>query len=175
MRLFIPILSVTLCGVALAAAATAADDPPPKAYGDLVACRDVAEAGARLDCYDKATAEIERARSAKELVLMDKASIRKTKRSLFGFSLPNLPFFGDGDGEGNSKEAEELQTSFASLRSLGYGKWQFTVPEGGTWQTTEALNAQPKIGQEIVLKKGVAGGYWLRVGKNVACRVKRVG
>ncbi|MBK6706869.1 MAG: hypothetical protein IPG54_05045 [Sphingomonadales bacterium] len=45
MRLFIPILSVTLCGVALAAAATAADDPPPKAYGDLVACRDVAEAG----------------------------------------------------------------------------------------------------------------------------------
>ncbi|MBK6708460.1 MAG: hypothetical protein IPG54_13665 [Sphingomonadales bacterium] len=149
MRLFIPILSVTLCGVALAAAATAADDPPPKAYGDLVACRDVAEAGARLDCYDKATAEIERARSAKELVLMDKASIRKTKRSLFGFSLPNLPFFGDGDGEGKSKEAEELQTSFASLRSLGYGKWQFTVPEGGTGKRQKRSTPSPRSDRKL--------------------------
>lgn len=173
MRVFIPIVSAAVIAVAFSSVAIADDDTPPKAYGDLVACRNIAEAAARLDCYDKATAEIERARSAKELVLIDKAGIRKTKRSLFGFSLPDLPFF--GGKEDGKEEAEELQTSFASLRALGHGKWQFTVPEGGVWQTTEALKIQPKPGQEIVLKKGMAGGYWLRVGKYVVCRVKRVG
>lgn len=174
MRPITPILSAAAIAALLSSTAIADDaEAPPKAYGDLVACRTIAEASARLDCYDKATAEIERARTAKELVLMDKAGIRKTKRSLFGFSLPNLPFFGDKDGD--KEEDVELKTSFASLRALGNGIWQFTIPEGGTWQTTEALNAYPKPGQEITLKKGVAGGYWLRVGKSVACRVKRVG
>lgn len=173
MRVFIPIVLAATIAAAIPSVAIADDDMPPKAYGELVACRNIAEAAARLDCYDKATAEIERARSANELVLIDKAGIRKTKRSLFGFTLPNLPFF--GDKEGNKEAVEELQTSFASLRALGYGKWQFTIPEGGIWQTTEALNIQPKPGQEITLKKGMAGGYWLRIGKGIACRVKRVG
>lgn len=172
MRVYLPI---TLSVILIAAAPTHAKDEatPPKAYGDLVACRAIADATARLDCFDKASAELEKARAAKDVVLLDRSAVRKTRRSLFGFTLPDLPFF-DGDDSAEEEELDEIETTFASVRDIGLGKWQFTIPDGGTWQTTEALTIVPREGQAIVIKKGIAGGYMLRIGKGPLRRVKRI-
>jgi hypothetical protein len=92
---------------------------------------------------------------------------------LFGFTLPNLPFF-DGDDSADEEEIKEIKTTFETVRDLGLGKWQFTVPEGGTWQSTEALTSVPREGQAITIKKGIAGGYMLKIGNGPLRRVKRV-
>lgn len=151
----------------------AEDEAPPKAYTDLLACREIAESTARLACFDKSSADLEKAREAKEVVLLDRADVRKTRRSLFGFSLPDLPFF-DGDDSAEEEELKEIQTTFETVRELGLGKWQFTIPDGGTWQTTEALTTVPREGQAIAIKKGIAGGYMLKIGNGPLRRVKRV-
>jgi hypothetical protein len=54
------------------------------------------------------------------------------------------------------------------------GKWQFTLPEGGTWQSTEALTSIPREGQAMMIKRGIAGGYMLKIGKGPLRRVKRI-
>lgn len=157
----------------MATSVQAEDEAPPKTYVDLLACRSIEDANARLACFDKSSADLEKAREAKEVVLLDRADVRKTRRSLFGFTLPNLPFF-DGDDSADEEEIKEIKTTFETVRDLGLGKWQFTVPEGGTWQTTEALTTYPKEGQAITIKKGIAGGYMLKIGNGPLRRVKRV-
>lgn len=170
MRFFLTALSTAIL---LAQPAVADDEAPPKTYTDLLACRSIADGAARLACFDKSSAELEKAREAKEVVLLDRADVRKTRRSLFGFTLPDLPFF-DGDDSAEEEELKEIQTEFESVRDLGLGKWQFTIPDGGTWQTTEALTFVPREGQAITLKKGIAGGYMLKIGNGPLRRVKRV-
>lgn len=149
------------------------DEAPPKTYVDLLACRAIEDGAARLACFDKSSSDLEKAREAKEVVLLDRADVRKTRRSLFGFSLPDLPFF-DGDDSAEEEELKEIHTTFATVRDLGLGKWQFTIPDGGTWQSTEALTLIPREGQAITIKKGIAGGYMLKIGNGPLRRVKRV-
>lgn len=153
--------------------AHADDEAPPKAYTDLLACRSIEDTAARLACFDRSSSEFEKARLAKEVVLLDRSDVRKTRRSLFGFSLPDLPFF-DGDDSAEEEELKEIKTTLESVRELGLGKWQFTIPDGGTWQTTEALTTFLREGLSITIKKGVAGGYMMKVGNGPLRRVKRV-
>ncbi|RDV07699.1 hypothetical protein DXH95_10360 [Sphingorhabdus pulchriflava] len=159
--------------ILMAASAQAENEAPPKSYTDLMACRSIEDASARLVCFDKSSADLDKAREAKEVVLLDRADVRKTRRSLFGFTLPNLPFF-DGDDSADEEEIKEIKTTFETVRDLGLGKWQFTIPEGGTWQSTEALTSVPREGQAILIKKGIAGGYMLKIGNGPLRRVKRV-
>lgn len=149
------------------------DEAPPKAYTDLLDCRSIEDGAARLACFDRSSSNLEKARLAKEIVLLDRADVRKTRRSLFGFSVPDLPFF-DGDDSADEEELKEVQTSIESARELGLGKWQFTIPDGGTWQTTEALTTLLREGQAITIKKGIAGGYMLKIGNGPLRRVKRI-
>jgi hypothetical protein len=159
--------------ILMAGSAQADDEAPPKSYVDLMACRSIEDASARLACFDKSSADLDKAREAREVVLLDRADVRKTRRSLFGFTLPNLPFF-DGDDSADEEEIKEIKTTFETVRDLGLGKWQFTIPEGGTWQSTEALTSVPREGQAILIKKGIAGGYMLKIGNGPLRRVKRV-
>jgi hypothetical protein len=152
-----------------------APEAPPKAYTDLVACRAISDADQRLACFDSASATMEQAREAKEIVLLDRAAVKKTRKSLFGFSLPKLPFFGgDDDDEEEEDKITEITSTIQSAQSVGYGKWLFTIPDGGTWQSTEALAFEPREGQAVTIKKSLGGGYMVRIGKGPMKAVKRV-
>ncbi|MFZ1564296.1 hypothetical protein [Sphingorhabdus sp.] len=145
----------------------------PPAVEALRACSSIAEQDQRLACYDDASAKLLAAQSSGELVMLDKPAVKKARRSLFGFSLPDLPFF-DGDDSDKEEPVDEITSTFASFRALGMGKWQFTLPEGGTWQSTEALTSIPREGQAMMIKRGIAGGYMLKIGKGPLRRVKRI-
>lgn len=162
---------------ALAAAPAIAKDSkpaePPAVLEALRACGTIADQGERLACYDGASAKLLAAQSSGELVMLDKPAVKKARRSLFGFSIPDLPFF-DGDYSDEEEPVDEITSTFASVRELGMGKWQFTLPEGGTWQSTEALTTVPREGQAMTIKRGIAGGYMLKIGNGPLRRVKRV-
>ena len=107
----------------LAALAPAAASAKPKAQDArsnaliqaLSACRGVADEKARLACYDEASARLAEAVESKELVVLDRQEIKQTRRSLFGFSVPNIPLFRGEGGEQSSK----LETAIAGASSLG--------------------------------------------------------
>jgi hypothetical protein len=146
----------------LAAPAAAADERPA-AIQALAACRALTDDAARLACFDREAGALLQSVEQKETVVLDQQEIRKTKRSLFGFTLPRLPFFdGRKDGEKDVAEFTEIETPIKTVQGIGYGRFRFTVDDGAVWQTTEGINAFPKPGQTVVIRKGLMGSYFIR-------------
>jgi hypothetical protein len=161
-----------LFALALAAPAVAADEPPA-AIQALGACRAMTDNAQRLACYDRAAGALLQSVAAKETVVLDKQAVTKTKRSLFGFSLPRLPFFGDGKDE--KEEFTQIDEPIKTIRSIGYGRFRFTLDEGATWETTEGINALPKPGEKVLIKKGLMGSYFIKFEGNRSVKGMRVG
>lgn len=164
------VLVATFC----ASPAIAADKQVnrPAVYSDIVACRALPDASARLTCYDAAAKALEDATENRQIVMLDQGEVRKTKRSLFGFSFPNIPFFGESKEE-QDEESAQIEGELANVQPLPYGKYQFTVKDAGTWQTTQGVSSILKNGKKFKLKRGALGSYMLVV-NNVGIRVKRV-
>jgi hypothetical protein len=148
--------------------------PPPNPVLDaLSACRTIQDSAARLACFDTASARLAEAVDRHDLVVMDRAEVRQTRRSLFGFSLPRIPLF---RGE-NVEEQEEITTTITAATSLGMGKWQFRIEDGAVWRTTEGTPGlvDPAAGQKVVIKRGALGNYFIRFNGQRGLRGLRVG
>ena len=169
--------SLALIMVASPILANDEDQPSrPKVIEDIEACRAISQADLRLACFDAASAALTQAVETRSVVTLDREEVRKTKRSLFGFSMPNLPFFNDDDDDEEEKQALlRLETVFESAEPIGYGKWQFVLPDAGVWQTTEPVRFGLKAGQKVLIKKAAAGGYMIQIGNGGYTRVKRIG
>jgi hypothetical protein len=151
---------------------TGAEVSSAELFDALAACKRVAAPSERLACYDAASARIAEAVDRKDVVVLDRAEIRRTRRSLFGMSLPRVPLFRGEGGE----ETDELTAKIASASSIGMGKWQFRLEDGAVWQTTEGKPGlrDPKAGQEVVIKKGTLGNYFIRFNGQMGVRGQRV-
>ncbi len=154
--------------VTTAGAATAADNDGAgdRILQSLTRCRAVADNAERLACFDKASGALEQAVKAKEVRIVDQEDIRKTRRSLFGFTVPRIGLFGDRDGEEERPEFTEINTTVASSRALANGRAEIrlTGEENAVWQTTEAMAFPPKAGDAIRIRKGTLGNYFISVG-----------
>jgi len=129
-KLTYAVLIAGLCASSAHAAETTVNRP--KVYSDIVACRALADAAARLQCYDAASKSLEEATESRQVVLLDQGDVRKTKRSLFGFSLPKIPFFGESDEEQDEeyKQIEARSTVFKHLATVGISLRQKTRAHG---------------------------------------------
>ena len=158
-----------------APAGVVAQTPAP--IRGLAACRAINEDSQRLACFDREAAALVASVEKKETVLLDKQEVTKTRRSLFGFSLPRLPFFG-GDKKDDEPEAPEftqIETPIKTVRNIGYGKFRFTVDDGALWETTEGINAFPKPGEKVLIKKGALGSYFIKFEGSRSVKGRRVG
>ncbi|HEX8379540.1 MAG TPA: hypothetical protein VF619_03195 [Allosphingosinicella sp.] len=163
--------------VALAAAAAASAAPKrtlPPAVQELAACRTLAADDARLRCYDAAAAALARAAESGDIVLVDREDVRKTRRSLFGFNVPKLPFFSGDDSAADQQD--EITARIAGAHSIGNGKWIIRLEDGAVWETTEGKAAvrAPRAGNEVTIKRGSLGGYFLRIAGQRTLRARRV-
>ncbi len=165
-----PVLAV-LAAVQPAPSAPVAPGP----VAALEACREVAGDAARLACFDRTVAAFMAARAKKDVVVMDRAEVRKTKRSLFGFTLPSFNIFGGGGDkdDADNDEIKELEGKLASGRPVGVGFYQLTLQDGSAWETTERKNTlNPKEGDAIRIRKNAFGyrAHW----KSIMVPVRRV-
>ena len=162
-------------GLSMLAGPAVAQESPAAIRG-LAACRAIADNGERLACFDREAAALVTSVEKKETLLLDKQEVRKTKRSLFGFTLPRLPFFNNGkEDEKEEAEFQQLEAPIKTVQSTGYGRFRFTIDDGAVWQTTEGINAFPKPGQKVIIKKGLMGSYFIRFEGNRAVKGMRVG
>lgn len=162
----------------LSAAALAQPTAPqqrPEAFEALVRCRAIADDAARLQCFDAAAAGLQEAADKRELVVVDREQVRRTKRSLFGLDIPNLnPFSGGPDDK--AEEISSIESKVASSLRHGNGRWTVTLEDGSSWIQTDdsPLALGPRKGQAVVVKKGAMGSYMMRVNNQPAIRVRRV-
>lgn len=167
---------VAVAGV-VAASAAGAQEPSASnpLMSNLMSCRGEADPEARLRCFDAAAAALDAATSTGAVVVVDRDEVRRTRRALFGFNLPRLPFFG-GDTSGQEQEPDEIEGRIESAREIGYGKWQIVLEGGAVWQTTEVETRAgvPRSGQTVRIKKATMGSYMLAVQGQRSVRAMRV-
>jgi len=166
---------IVAAAATLGGPAPAQDRASNALIGAVTACRSEQDGAARLRCYDAAAAALAEAESSGKVVVVDREDVRKTRRSLFGFSLPKLPFF-SGDDSAESQQ-DEITATVAAAGALGYDKYRVKLEDGALWETTEGSpNVRgPRRGDTVVIKRGPLGSYMMKIAGQRALRAKRVG
>lgn len=149
------------------------EGPPPAHVTDVLACRQIADSAGRLACFDRAAATLGDAVAKRDLVVFDRESVRKTKRGLFGFSIPNLGIFGDEDEE---VEIKQLEGVIAGVGRNVDGGYVFRLADGSRWTQMDGkmIVLEPRTGDKVMIRKGVLGSYMISVANQPGVKVKRI-
>lgn len=164
--------------VALAAAPAAGKDKSdlpkelPPVFEAVVNCRALTADAERLACYDQNVAALAAARDKQDIVVADRATIRETKKGLFGFTLPKLRLF--GGAERDSDDVKEIEGTISAVRETADGMAIFTLADGARWKQTDGGNAFARPGVSIRIKRGTLGSYLASIDKGAFIRVVRL-
>jgi hypothetical protein len=169
------VVLAAISAMAVAVGAEAKPIPPtgtPPAVQQLIACRSITDSVQRLACYDRQAAALDKAIATKDVVVIDKAKATATKRSLFGFSIPDFGgLFGGGD------DIKQIDGTVAASGPNGEGGWTIKLADGSLWtQTDDApIALPPERGDKVVIKRGALGSFFLELGKQPGVKVRRIG
>ncbi len=170
--------AIAVIMIAAAAPALAQKEVRPQSplISALGQCRAIADSTKRLACYDGASARLVGAATSGEVTVVDRSELRQARRSLFGFNMPKLPFFG-GDTSAES-DTGTLETTAIEARSSGNGgRFLMKLAEGNAWwEITETyVNFDPpRKGSKVVIKRGPMGSYFVRIDGQRGVRGRRV-
>ncbi|MDK2761496.1 MAG: hypothetical protein KYX64_09080 [Sphingopyxis sp.] len=170
-RVAVPLV---LLVAALSVPVSARDRMPtgvPAQIKELYACRDIADAAARLACFDREVGELSAADQAREITFTDRETAKKARRGLFGFSFPKLGGIFGGDED----EVKEIETTIRAVSMDRSGKYSFTMEDDAVWVQidTTQLPRQPKPGQKVKIKVATMGSYFASVDGGRSLRMKR--
>ena len=137
----------------------------------LLACREIAESAERLACFDRESGTTAEAVQRQDLVVVDRDEVRRTKRTLFGLSLPKFPLLG-GDGE----DVSQIDGVIDGVGRNRDGGYVFLLKDGSRWSQTDSrpIALEPERGDTVVVKRAALGSFMLSVGKQPGVRVQRV-
>jgi hypothetical protein len=176
MRHYGAVAAFILAAVATGATLLAKDDKDPelarpKLFEDVVACKAIENAEARLACYDEKVAALDEAQKKEEIILTDKAAVKEAQRGLFGFEIPKLKIFGSGDDD-----VAEIEAIVKSVTANRAGQVTITLEDGARWQQvdTKILNREPRAGDKARIRKGSMGSYLVTFQDGPAVRMKRL-
>jgi hypothetical protein len=143
----------------------------PRVVQDLVDCKEILEAGARLACYDKQVAAVVSANELDEIVIVDRDQVQEARRGLFGLSLPRIRLFASADEE----EIDQIEGKIVSYWPNAKGLTTFALNNGVKWEQVDGRRVRPKKGSTIVIKRASLGSFMARVDNKSAVRVRRLG
>ncbi|MXO74905.1 hypothetical protein GRI40_06680 [Altererythrobacter aerius] len=171
----LPLAAAPVMAMALLASSASAQDAGASTdhLAALRACQGQQDPAARLACYDAAVPVVVAATDKGELRIVDQAEIKRTRRGLFGFALPDLGIFG---GDDDAPDMEMLETTITGVRYTQSDTFLFKTKEGATWQVANAPArlAEAKAGDTVVLKKASLGSYFIRINGQIGVKGKRV-
>ena len=143
----------------------------PKIFNDVLQCRTITDAQARLTCFDQTVGTLAQAQQNKDLYVADKQAVQEARRGLFGFSLPKVKLFGDDD------MAEEVKSIETTIKAVTQGQkgYIFTLEDGARWaQQDGAYMDRPKVGSKIRIRRAALGSYMGSIDGRVGFRIERL-
>jgi hypothetical protein len=155
----------------------AADSTPMHARAEvlksLAACRSIADATTRLDCYDKAAAAIDQAEASGDVVVVDRDQARAARRQAFGFNLSALSIF--DRAVATKDEINTLSSTAAEAFRDGNGKWIVVLDDGAHWRQIDDadLNNPPHKGSAIRIRHASLGSFVMNIDGQPYIRVHR--
>jgi hypothetical protein len=141
----------------------------------LRACRAIEAEAERARCYDGATGALLGAIEAGDVRMVDREEVRKTKRQLFGISVPDLDIL-KGKDDSPDETDELFETTIASGRQTGPSSWRFTTAEGAVWEINNPPRKLAPIsaGDKVVFKKASLGYIFNRINGQIGVKGRRV-
>lgn len=143
----------------------------------LRGCRAIAGAAERAACYDSAAGALIGAVEAGDVRLVDREEVRKTRRQLFGLTLPETTLLKPDKRDEAEESSELFETTIASGRQVGPATWRFTTAEGAVWEINNPPRKIAPImpGDKVVFKKASLGYYFIRINGQIGVKGRRVG
>jgi len=147
----------------------------------LAQCAAIEDSLARLVCFDdlakqpvtpvseKAEAAIAVPATKTEVVTAPVASVAE-KAADFGAEHLKKSVVAD-------EENSQIVFTVAKLKQDPYGKWRFTFKNGQQWKQIDSDRFRVKVGDSVLLSKGVMGSVYLKKNKassNKEISVKRI-
>lgn len=176
MRVKLGFLALGMLGCIIAAPALAADKaaPQPQAYKDLVECKAIVDPANRLSCYDAQIGKLVQATTSGDVIVTDRASVRESKKGLFGFRIPTLGIF-DG-GEDDRDEVKSIEGTVTSAQQFGYGSWRIALEDGSVWEQLDGERPvfDPRKGSKVKINRGALGTFRMNIDEQRAIKVRRV-
>lgn len=177
-------VAVSAIGIVAVIGSAAAQDMRT-ASENVVACQSVEEASARLDCFEKAAADLSAllAAPAPEVVAAPVAANPNTpavptettvaaateaapeetiKQSSLPSWIPRITFGSDRDVE---KEPDEYQTKLTRIQVNRIGRHFFTTSDGQVWRQTNIteIRAPKTLPADITLSQSIMGGIRMKI------------
>ena len=137
----------------------------------LLSCRAVADAQARLACYDDKAAKLSTAVAERNVVIIDKVQAHEASRALFGFSVPDFGgLFGGGEG------IKKIDSTVAGFGFNADGGLIVTLADGSVWsQTDDTVVIEPRRGDKVTVSRGTLGSFFVATQRMNQFKAKRVG
>lgn len=151
---------------------------PSHALDAVIGCRNITDGTERLACFDRSVDALQSATTKHDIVVVDREEVRKTRRSLFGFSLPDGGVFGANSEKRGAvtPEDEEISSTVRSARVDPDGNWVVVLDDGAIWhQTGGTLALTPKPGTPVTIRRAALGSYFMRIGKLPGVKARREG
>jgi hypothetical protein len=168
------LLALAAAAPALAQEATQDGAQEADYIAALKACRAIKDEDDRLECYDAKVGAMVSASEAGDVRIVDREDVRRTRRQLFGFTVPDLDIL---EGDEQDKETSELlETTVTSARQLASKAWRFTTAEGAVWEISNAPArlAPIKPQDKVVFKRASLGYYFIRINGQMGVKGKRI-
>lgn len=140
---------------------------------ELRSCQGLSDDTERLACFDAKVAGLIAANEAGDVQMVDREDVRQTRRSLFGFRLPELGIFGGND---DAEEDELFTTTISSVRYFGRTGVRFTTAEGAVWEMNNVPSRLRTIkpGDTAEFKKASLGFFFVRIEGQMGVKGKRI-
>lgn len=169
--------ALALSAFAFSTAAHAQDAAPGSTdhLSALKACQLLTADRDRLACFDRAVPAMVADADGGQVKIINQDDMRKTRRRLFGFSLPDIGIFGGDNGEDD--ELQVLESTITSVRYTQSDAFTFRIEDGGaTWQVSNAPKRlrEVKAGDKVEFKKAALGSYFIRIDGQIGVKGRRI-
>ncbi len=167
-------LILALTALSTAGAASAQNGPAARAEAldRVVACRQITAEAARLACYDGAVGALDQAQRQGDVVVVDRNQVREARRQLFGFQVPSLTLFDQGE---RAEAMDSVETTLVRAGHGGDDKWVFTLADESVWRQidSERVTFRNRAGEPVRVRRAALGSYLMTIGSSRAVRVRR--
>ncbi len=167
---------VSLALLMLPAAALEARKAPPPAVRDVIDCLKVVDTAERLGCFERTAKVLAAASDTGDVVVLDRDTIRRTKRELFGFNIASDGVLAETE-RGQDADVDEITSTATAVSQNRDGGYIITLAEGGRWEQIAPghFGRAPRPGMTVSVKRAAFGSYKMKIGEAPAVRARRVG
>lgn len=147
--------------------------PLPEVFAKVLDCRAITDPTERLACFDAAVPKLAEAQESKELRVVSREDVNRTRRGLFGFVGSGFGIFGNDEAEDEKEEIKEI-TAVIKAVSGDSGSYVFTLEDGAVWaQSDETYLKRPQPGKKLTIRRAALGSFMASVEGGLGFRIRR--